>query len=277
MASNRYIITVSAVALAAASPVIAAESLNLSGAPAVSAPNGKAAIRGGAQDGDGAFYGDIAYTMPLGHSFGLQVDGVFGHFGKTDDGVARGAAHLFWRDPGMGLLGLYGSATTVDSSEFYQIGVEAQAYLGRLSLEGKVGAEEADLDDGSFWIATAAYYFTDNLRGWVGARHTNFRDDNKIAPGDVGVRGPGHIGVIGLEYQTKWVDDRRAVSLFGEGRVGEDDYDAVWAGVRIYFGPNKTLIRRHREDDPVTDIPDLIEITEPLPPPPPPPPPPMKN
>ncbi len=267
MASYHYLITVSAVALAVASPAIAAESLNRTGAPAVSAPNGKAAIRGGAQDGDGGVYGDVAYTMPLGHSFGLQLDGVLGYFGKTDDGVARGAAHLFWRDPGIGLLGVYGSATSVDSSEFHQIGVEAQAYLGRLSLEGKLGAEEADLDDGSFWTATAAYYFTDNLRVWAGSRHSNFRDDNKIAPGQVGVRGPGHVGVIGLEYQTKWTDDRRGVALFGEGRFGKDDYNAVWAGVRLYFGPNKSLIRRHREDDPGTDIPDLIEIVEPLPPP----------
>jgi hypothetical protein len=268
MASSRYLITVSALALAAASPAIADGSLNRTGAPAVSAPNGKAAVRGGGQDGDGSFYGDLAYTVPLGHSFGLQVDGVFGYFGETDDGVARGAAHLFWRDPGIGLLGVYGSATTVDSGEFFQIGAEAQAYLGRLSLEGKLGAEEADLDDGSFWTATAAYYPGDNLRVWGGARYSNFRDDNKLGFSQTGVRGPGHVGVIGVEYQTKWTDDRRGISLFGEGRWGENDYSAVWAGARFYFGPNKSLIRRHREDDPATDIPDLTEFTNPPAPPP---------
>lgn len=36
-----------------------------------------------------------------------------------------------------------------------------------------------------------------------------------------------------------------------EGRVGEDSYHGVWGGVRFYFGQkDKTLIRRHREDDP---------------------------
>ncbi len=40
-------------------------------------------------------------------------------------------------------------------------------------------------------------------------------------------------------------------SLFAEGRIGEDDYHGVWGGVRFYFGQHdKTLIRRHREDDP---------------------------
>ena len=41
-----------------------------------------------------------------------------------------------------------------------------------------------------------------------------------------------------------------AVSLFGEGRIGEDDYKAAFGGLRVYFGQrDKTLIRRHREDD----------------------------
>lgn len=40
-------------------------------------------------------------------------------------------------------------------------------------------------------------------------------------------------------------------ALFAEGRVGENDFHGVWAGVRLYFGQkDKTLIRRHREGDP---------------------------
>ena len=40
-------------------------------------------------------------------------------------------------------------------------------------------------------------------------------------------------------------------SLFVEGRAGEGSFHGVWGGVRFYFGQkDKTLIRRHREDDP---------------------------
>jgi len=39
-------------------------------------------------------------------------------------------------------------------------------------------------------------------------------------------------------------------SLCVEGRAGE--YTGVWGGLKLYVGKsNKTLIRRHREDDPV--------------------------
>ena len=34
-------------------------------------------------------------------------------------------------------------------------------------------------------------------------------------------------------------------------RAGEGSFHGVWGGVRFYFGQkDKTLIRRHREDDP---------------------------
>ncbi|MGR3291066.1 MAG: hypothetical protein ACU0C9_07700, partial [Paracoccaceae bacterium] len=33
--------------------------------------------------------------------------------------------------------------------------------------------------------------------------------------------------------------------------IGKDDFVSVWAGLRVYLGAeDKTLIRRHREDDP---------------------------
>ena len=40
-------------------------------------------------------------------------------------------------------------------------------------------------------------------------------------------------------------------SLFVEGRAGENNFHGISGGVRFYFGQkDKTLIRRHREDDP---------------------------
>ncbi len=270
MVRKHSILAVSLVALVASSSAFASGS----GLPAVSAPNGKFAVRGGTQDGDGSVYADLAYTVPFGHAFGIQIDGIFGYFGGTNDGVARGAAHFFWRDPQIGLLGAYGSSTTIDSNNYFQIGVEAQVYLGRISLEGKAGLDDLDSDDGFFGSATIAYYFTDDLRGWAGVRHSEYPEPGRIAPGEVGAVGAGTVGVVGLEYQTQWGTGGRSVSVFAEGRFGEDDYNAAWGGLRVYFGAQKSLIRRHREDDPGTDVPDLTEFAQPAPPAPLAPPPP---
>ena len=75
-----------------------------------------------------------------------------------------------------------------------------------------------------------------------------------------------------------------AVTGFIEGRVGENDYKAIWGGIRFYVGQNdKPLISRHREDDPPNWLKDDMFASQnavregafPLPPaatPPPPPP-----
>ena len=79
-----------------------------------------------------------------------------------------------------------------------------------------------------------AYYLTDDFKAYVGHRYLGGK--NALALGGEYGMPLGH-GVM--------------ASLFAEGRIGEDDYHGVWAGVRFYFGQNdKTLIRRHREDDP---------------------------
>ena len=41
-------------------------------------------------------------------------------------------------------------------------------------------------------------------------------------------------------------------TAFAEARIGEGDFQGVWGGLRFYFGnKDKTLMKRHREDDPV--------------------------
>ena len=50
-------------------------------------------------------------------------------------------------------------------------------------------------------------------------------------------------------------------SLFVEGRAGE--YTGVWGGLKMYFGKSdKTLIRRHREDDPIKWDPELAATND---------------
>ena len=252
---HRTFMTVSALALIAATPALAGGDFAVSepvGGPAVSAPNGKIAVFGGGDDDGGLIYGEGSYSMPVARAFGLQVDGLVGHVGSIDDTLAQGAAHLFWRDPGKGLLGIYGSALSVDSSDMFRIAGEGQLYLNRISLEGMIGWDEADTNSDTFWSGTFAFYPSDNTRVFGGARHSDWRDGK--------IQGAGTVGFVGLEHQMNWGDDRRGYSLFGEARFGENDYQAVWGGLRVYFGQNKSLKRRHREDDPFTVVPDLDEI-----------------
>lgn len=219
----------------------AAEELPL---PAVSALNGKFAVLGGGFDvngGNGELFGaQGAISVPISQRFGFQADG-FGMW-TSGDLVAGGAGHLFWRDPSVGLLGVYGGGARNDLLDFYTIraGIEGEAYLGPISIEAVLGWEGLEFDAGGdddniFALADLAFYATDDLRLSAGYRHWN----------DI------HMAAFGAEYQLPMQWGGNGAALFAEGRVGENDYVAIWGGFRVYLGPEpKTLIRRHREDDP---------------------------
>ena len=213
--------------------------------PAVSGLNGKFAILGGGTDaGAGNDGGTIgaqgSVSVPLGHRFGFQADGYASWV--SGDAIFSGAGHLFWRDPSIGLVGAYGGAARNDLVGFdsLRFGIEGEAYLGRVSVEALLGWEGIDYDttgdeDNVFALADIAFYMTDDLRFSAGYRHWN-----EI-----------HMAAFGTEYQLPMRWGGSGAVLFAEGRVGEDDYRAIWGGVRFYIGAEpKSLIRRHREDDP---------------------------
>ena len=204
--------------------------------PAVSEINAKFAVVGGVFEDFGAGLVEGSLSVPVTFSTGLQVDGVAG-FGDNG-GIVGGGAHIFRRDPSLGLLGLYGSVTHVDVTgadyTHWTGGLEANAYLGQFSFESIVGFEGGDnVEDGIFTITNLAYYPTDNLRLYGGVRY--IQEDL--------------IGAAGFEFQITPATSNHAFGVFGEGRVSDDDAGA-WAGVRVYFGPSNTLINRHRQDDP---------------------------
>jgi hypothetical protein len=58
------------------------------------------------------------------------------------------------------------------------------------------------------------------------------------------------VAKFGAEYQPG-VKALPALSVFADAEIGEDDWNRVFVGLRFYFGgETKSLIRRHREDDP---------------------------
>lgn len=211
---------------------------DLASLPAVSAPNGKIAIGSGAFDGDFIGYLEAAFTIPLEHRFGFQADALVGE--TNHDRFYHGAGHLFWRDPAAGMLGVYGSITnrqgTLNNINHHVLALEAEAYFDQITVSALVGHEDgAHVEDGILVIADLSFYPADNIRTYLGVRH--IQDETFAA--------------AGVEAQLSQPSDNLGLAVFGEGRLADDDEYLVSAGMRVYFGAQKALINRHREDDPI--------------------------
>lgn len=203
--------------------------------PAVASPNGKIDLSAGAGKDGGIVRIGGSLALPLGDAFGVQADLSLHNY---DVLTGTGALHLFTRDPDNYLAGVTAGIVRTDVSTLSAIGVEGELYLDRVSIEGWAGyarldyVDPAAIDkDGVFALADVGYYATDDLRLSLGASY---------------VLGYKSISV-GLEYQ--FTDTPFSTTL--EARVGDDGDYSVMGGLRFAFGgEQKTLIERHRQDDP---------------------------
>lgn len=235
-----------------------------SGAPAVSEINGKIDFgylhfnaetpAANIMDDGHAYAVQGALSLPLGHKFGLQIDAgvmsgdfdaLIGDYSVDGRGIG---AHLFWRDPGVGLLGAYAHYADYDlgnpiNDEITNLryGVEAEAYLGQVTLRGFAGMDKLDIGafgDDHFFAGTAEvqFYATDNLVLSAGVERSF-----ETTAFTIGVEAMADLGGI-------------SPTLYADASFS-DDNRTVMAGLRFYFGSgSKSLIRRHREDDPEIGI-----------------------
>lgn len=217
---------------------------------AVSGVNGKIQAIGGYSEnddesGDALVSGLGSLSIPLGCDFGFQAD--VGIIDELDQTTYGGAAHLFTRDPDSYLVGITGGYFDAGDTNLWAIGPEAELYLGQVTLKGWGGYLDVDADDNSgggdgFIIADAAFYATDDLELSIGGS----------------IIGDQEFVRAGLEYQFA---DSMTASF--DAKFGENDYVGVMGGLSFYFGGGeKTLIRRHREDDPENRIIDLVGFKE---------------
>ena len=197
-----------------------------------------------------------AVSLPLGRQFGLQIDAGALHGTVETEGVAFAAqdlgikaygvgGHLFWRDPEIGLLGVYGQQTIYDLEDIdithTRLGVKGEAYLGDFTVKGFAGRDVADFGffgEGTYWAASGEvdFYITDDLLVKAGIEHS-FNATT---------------GFAGVE--AAFSDAKIASSLFAEASFSESETTAM-AGIRFYFGGEaKSLKRRHREDDPDVNL-----------------------
>ena len=217
--------------------------------PAVSEFNGKVEFGGGTAGStilgnSGEFYGAASLSIPLGERFGLQADFAnVNAFGQNSTGAA---AHLFARDPKSYLIGGLAGYANFGAATGAWVGPEAELYLDNISIEATAGymsltPNGAASQDKFFALGDIGLYATDNLRLTVGASSIA---DFKSAH-------------AGMEWLLS--DTGMPVSFKADGRIGDDNFYSLTAGISFYFGgPEKSLIRRHREDDPRNRVFDIF-------------------
>ncbi len=187
------------------------------------------------------FIATMATPIPVFEQFGIQADLAIGNY-DSDYVSSAAALHIFWRDPSIGLFGIYGDWSYINPEHAGRVAFEGALYNGRWSLDVMAGVQfgqhvytdfidEIDL----------AYYFTDNLRGSIGQRLTS----------------RGNVGNLSFEWMPENVP---GWSVFGQAEAGEDDYHAAWIGLKYAFGTgsSNTLIERDRNANALVRIPRNI-------------------
>jgi hypothetical protein len=217
------------------------------GLPAVSALNGKWELDVGGINNPAAtvFRAAGSLSAPIGDRFGIQGDVTLGSNGGSFTG--GGALHVFTRDPSSYLLGVTGGGVATSGARLWAVGPEAELYAGRFSLEAWGGFASANFDSpsststGGFFIGDLAYYPSDNFRLSVGV--SSVLGNTKLR--------------LGTEYLFH--NTTMPLSLTFDARIGGDASIAT-VGIKGYFGGNdnnKSLINRHRQDDPHNKALDL--------------------
>lgn len=229
----------------AASPAAAQQAL-----PAVDGLNGKVMAIHGGTAGNNWTGLEGAVTMPLGQRFGLQLDGAAGGLdGSPGKSAFYGTgAHLFWRDPSTGMVGIEAGFARLDARggiNTYSLGIEAERYWNSITLGGVIGLTDAS-------GATYATAFRPDLSThFVAAASLTWYPDDNLALTTSGAVTGGHaVAAIGVEWAPLGASSIQP-SLFARAALHEGGDVSALAGLSIYFGGQpKPLIRRHREDDP---------------------------
>ena len=217
--------------------------------PAVSELNGKIAIEGGETNAHPTGIGIASVTAPLpffDNHLGGQLD--FG-LGDSEGRALWGTgAQLFARDPGLGLVGALasyndrsiehpGPVAATHYAHAARVGGEAAYYWQQFTPELQAGYEATGLKSGGFVRADLNWYPIDDLRLMAGGDFNPNKSYGRLA---IEYR-PGLAGFPGL-------------ATFAQGGISGSRASYALLGIRYYFGPDKSLIRRQREDDP----PDLV-------------------
>jgi len=209
--------------------------------PAVDGVNGKLDAFYGAVNRSYIRGTNAAISIPVGQHYGLQLDALYARGFETD--IYGYGAHYFRRDPSKYLLGL--AAGALHSTDFNDVlaGVEGELYFNKFTVGAFVGYNNFDARVTSTFAPRV-----NTERDFVAARvfAAAYPVDNLMISAEWQNRFGKNFCIIGLEYQTPV----RGLTVFVDGGLGDNDFRQLIGGVRYYFGGDKTLKARHRQDDP---------------------------
>lgn len=190
---------------------------------------GQVGAQGGTADGEGSYAVDALITFGD-PAFRVQLDGM----ALRRDGETMGeiGSHLYRRDPETGLVGLTARWNDLGPDERWQVGVEAERYMGRTTLVGEIGYEDglAGRDD-VYGNVGVGYYPNDRTSLYLVAGYTL---------GEPVVQ-------ASVEFQPAG-EALPGLSLFADGGMGVNGDGFVTAGLRYAFGSGRTLIERDRRE-----------------------------
>lgn len=188
----------------------------------------------------------VATPFPFFDQFGAQLDLGIGNY-RSDYISSAAALHLFWRDPSIGMFGIYGDWGYVNPEHGGRVAFESSLYFDRWTLDVLSGVQFGQHFETKFIDEIdLSYYFTDNLKGSIGHRLIS----------------RGNVANVGFEFMPQGYN---GWSVYGEAEAGEDGYSGAWAGVRFSFGTGgaNSLMERDRTADPMVRIPrNLASVTQ---------------
>lgn len=202
-------------------------------APAVGEVNLKVSAQGGNIGGKDGSVADAALSLPLGHSFGAQIDASTGNYQNSSYGGV--GLHLFARDPARGLIGLTGSNQSLGSLKQNRVGLEAESYYSTTTLRLRGGYQDGDTKNGQYGDISGRFYASENL----------------VLSAGFGSNPNSSNVTMGVEWQPN-LNSMPGLAVFANASTTSDNFTSSTLGVRYYFGSTKSLIKRHRNDDPDT-------------------------
>lgn len=213
---------------------------------AVSAINGKVDSSYGNLNSIDAWINEGSFSAPVADAFGVQLDALYADVGDTEFGGFGG--HLFWRDYEVGLFGITAGGLWSSDVDTYEISLEGEYYYGLLTFGGRAGFASIDFSDrifsldpdeeGAFGFLYAMAYPVEDLSILTGLE---YRFDSAALR-------------VEAEYQLPIA----GLSIFAQGMFADDDYEQGIIGLRYYFGADKNLQERHRQDDPRGILKDML-------------------
>jgi hypothetical protein len=203
--------------------------------PAVSDTNGWLGVSAGdfhnnRQSGFGGGV-EVGIAQPLGQYLGAQGRGYFGSV--SHDTLVSVDGYIFWRNPAQGLIGPHVMYTESDNIYETLYGMHGEAYVNNLTVVVEGGEDHQNTRKWSgYGEAIVHWYIKPNWKVDTGYLHLD--KDN--------------VGQVGTEYQLG-LSSLPGLSIFADAGAGSDSLGYGFIGLRYYFGDDKPLMRRHREDN----------------------------